>query len=65
MGGKAGDNDKSATDGHTQLGGPAGEFPANILQTAKIKKNSEKILCANNNNKTGGPRTDGGERFRP
>jgi len=45
------------------VGGPVGEFPANIFEPAKI---SEKILRANNNKKeaeTSGPRTDGGERF--
>ncbi len=47
------------------LGGPAGEFPANIFEPGKI---SEKVSRANNNKKqaeTSGPRTDGGERFRP
>jgi hypothetical protein len=48
-----------------EIGGPAGEFPANIFEPGKI---SEKVSRANNNKKqaeTSGPRTDRGERFRP
>jgi len=48
-----------------QIGGPAGDFPANIFEPGKI---SEKVSRANNNKKqaeTSGPRSDGGERFRP
>ena len=58
----------------TRLGGPAGEFPANIFEPGKI---SEKILhslshkqqqkTSGNKRKQGetsGPRTDGGGRFR-
>ena len=50
-----------ATAAAVAVGGPAGEFPANIFKPVKT---SEKILCANNK-KTSGPPTDGGERFRP
>ncbi len=46
------------------VGGPAGEFPANIFYPSRIPK---KNPSANNHKKqkTSGRRTDGGERFTP
>ena len=46
-----------------KLGGPAGEFPANIFETLKIQKNSEKILRANNNKKQADHGLTGGSAF--
>jgi hypothetical protein len=46
-----------------RVGGPAGEFPANIFETAKIQKKSEKILCANTNKKQADHGLMGGSAF--
>ena len=43
------------------LWGPAGEFPATIFVRESIRKNPLRKQQL----QTSGPRTDGGERFRP
>jgi len=45
--------------------GSSSEFPANIFEPAKISEKILRSLLRKQHQKTSGPRTDGGERFRP
>ena len=45
--------------------GSSGEFPANIFEPGKISEKILRSLSCKQQQKTSGPRTDGGECFRP
>ena len=49
----------------TKVGGPAGEFPANIFYPSRIPKKNPSANNHKKPQKTSGQRTDGGERFTP